>query len=326
MNVLVAGCAGFIGANVARLLLEEGHVVYGGDSLTDSASARLQQWRLGTLRGNPNFAFQRLDISDLDSLASMFKGRAKSGPLSAVINLAARAGVRGSVDNPRAYYEANTLGTLNLVEACREYGIPKFVLASTSSVYEAGGTGPIEENAQSSRPLSPYAASKKAAETLLYSYHHLHGIDVTVLRYFTVYGPAGRPDMSILRFVRGITEGEPITVYGEGTQQRDFTYVDDVARGTVAALGLTGYETINLGNHRPVALNRIIELVEEAVGRKAQVQYQGMHPADLMITWANISRARDLLGWAPEVAIEEGIQRTVDWYMEHRDWAKTLQG
>ena len=255
----------------------------------------------------------------------MFSGAIRSSGLSAVINLAARAGVRGSVEAPLAYYEANTLGTLNLLEICREFDIGTFVLASTSSVYGAGITGPIAEDAQSSRPLSPYAASKKAAETLLYAYHHLHGIDASVLRYFTAYGPAGRPDMSIFRFVRGITEGEPITVYGDGTQQRDFTYVSDVARGTVAALDLQGYEAINLGNDRPVALNQVIRLIEEAVGREARIQYQAMHPADPMVTWADISRARSLLGWTPAVVIEEGIRRAVDWYSEHREWARTLE-
>ena len=182
----------------------------------------------------------------------------------------------------------------------------------------------MSEDADSSRPLSPYAASKKAAETLLHSYHHLHGIDAVALRYFTVYGPAGRPDMSVFKFIRSIAEDEPITVYGDGAQQRDFTYVDDVARGTVAALGVTGYETINLGYGSPVVLNDVIGLIEEAVGKPAIIEYQERHPADPLMTWADTSRARQVLGWTPTVGIEEGILRTVEWYMANRDRARLL--
>lgn len=297
----------------------------GVDNLTDAYSVGLKRWRLSALSACPGFSFQRLDLSDMALLRSMFRDKAGGCGISAIVNLGAWAGVRASVANPRVYYEANTLGTLNLLELCREFGVGKFILASTSSVYGAGMTGPITEDAPSSRPLSPYAASKKAAETLLYSYHYLHGIDAVVLRYFTVYGPAGRPDMSIFRFIRGIVEGEPITVYGDGSQQRDFTFVSDVAQGTVAALALQGYETINLGNDRPVVLNRIIHLIERAVGQVARIEYQERHPADPMITWADISRARSLLQWTPAVGIEEGISRTVGWYMEHRGWARTLR-
>ena len=213
---------------------------------------------------------------------------------------------------------------LSLLELCREWEINRFILASTSSIYGSEITGPITEDAESSLPLSPYAASKKAAETLLYSYHHLYGITAEVLRFFTVYGPAGRPDMSIFRFIRGITEGEPITVYGDGTQKRDFTYVSDVARGVVGALSLSGHHTVNLGNDRPVDLNQIIRMIEQAVGRKALISHQEMHPADPLVRWADISRAKSLLGWSPSVDIEEGIRRTVDWYMENRDWARSL--
>ena len=245
-------------------------------------------------------------------------------PISAIINLAARAGVRGSVAEPRSYLEANTLGCLNLLELSKEMGIGKFILASTSSVYGAEVEGPVREDAQSSRPLSPYAASKKAAEALLYSYHHLYGMDAAVLRYFTVYGPAGRPDMSIFRFIRGIAEGEAITVYGDGTQQRDFTYVTDVARGTVAALDLKGYETMNLGNENPVSVNEMVATIGRLVGRDAQINYEERHPSDPLLTWADIGRAKSLLNWTPEVDLEEGIRRTVEWYMENREWARSL--
>ena len=325
MNILVTGCAGFIGSNVARLLLELGYSVQGVDNLCDPYVAQLKEWRLNALAGNSRFTFHRLDVADHLGLHPTFRGGNPGGPVFAVIQLAARAGVRGSVENPRPYYETNVLGTLNLLELCRKFSVSRFILASTSSVYGSQMTGPVAEDAPCDRPLSPYAASKTAAETLLHSYHHIHGINATVFRYFTVYGPAGRPDMSIFRFVRAIAEGEPITVNGDGTQQRDFTYVDDVARGTAAALTLQGYETINLGNDRPVVLNDVIRMIEDAVGRHPQIQYQQMHPADPLITWADIGRARKLLGWTPVVGIEEGIRRTVAWYMEDREWARSLK-
>ena len=324
MNILVTGCAGFIGSKVSSLLLDQGHVVAGVDNLAHPANIRLMEWRLSTLNQRPGFAFHRLDISNTDSLRALFRGNEQSGPVSVVISLGALAGVRSSVENPRACFEVNVLGTLNLLELCRKFGVGKFILASTSSVYGAEIDGPVSEDAVSDRALSPYAASKKAAETLLYSYHHLHGIDAVVLRYFTVYGPAGRPDMSIFKFIRAVAESEPITVYGDGTQQRDFTYVDDVAHGTAAALAISGYETINLGNGNPVAVNDIVRMIENGIGRPAQIQHEERHPADPMMTWADISRAKSLLGWTPAVGIEEGIRRTVEWYMEHRDWASKL--
>ncbi len=321
---MLTGCAGFIGSNVARLLLESGHAVLGVDSLRDRTNQRLQEWRLAILEAHPRFAFRHVDVSQRDALKDALKDGETGHPVSAVIHLAARAGVRASVDDPWSYYQANVLGTLNILEACREYGVGKFLLASTSSVYGPGPGGPVAEDAQSSRPLSPYAASKKAAEALLYSYHHLHGIDAVVLRYFTVYGPAGRPDMSVFRFIRDISEGNPIAIYGDGTQQRDYTYVSDVARGTMQALRLQGYETINLGHNRPVAVNDVVRLIEEAVGRSAIVRYEERHPADVATTWADNSRAQELLGWLPCVTIEEGIRRTVEWYIEQQEWARDL--
>ena len=324
MRILLTGCAGFIGARVASLLLDRGHEVAGIDGPHSSRASRLQEWRLGNLAGRSGFIFYSVDIRDVNALRGVLTGRGESGQVSAVINLAALAGVRRSVEDPRAYYEVNVLGALNLLELCREFGVGRFILASTSSVYGAEIDGPISEDAESSRPLSPYAASKKAAETLLYSYHHLHGIDAVALRYFTVYGPAGRPDMSVFRFIRAIAEDEPITVYGDGTQQRDFTYVDDIANGTVAALGVTGYETINFGYGSPVVLNDVIGRIEEAVGKTAIIEYQERHPADPLMTWADISRARQVLGWTPTVGIGEGILRTVEWYTANREWARLL--
>lgn len=324
MTVLVTGCAGFIGSKVASLLLESRHVLHGVDILGNSPYLRLQQWRLNLLLGHSGFSFHTVDISDIRELRTVFDKCSRAGPLSAVVNLAALAGVRGSVDNPRAYYDANVLGVLNLLELCREFGVGRLVLASTSSVYGAEINGPVSEDADSSRPLSPYAASKKAAEMLLHSYYHLDGIDAVALRYFTVYGPGGRPDMSVFRFIRAIAEGEPITVFGDGTQQRDFTYVDDIARGTVAALDTSGFETINLGHGSPVMLNDVIGMIEKAVGKPARIEYQERHPADPLMTWADVSKARSALGWVPSVGIEEGIRRTVDWYLTNREWARKL--
>jgi nucleoside-diphosphate-sugar epimerase len=331
---LVAGCAGFIASRVTEMLLEQGHVVVGVDNLNDAYDPRLKQWRLSRLHGDAGFGFVHLDITDRNALEGLFRGDAdktrghpssslcppdvEERPYSAVINLAARAGVRASVKNPWVYYQTNCDGTLNLLELCRRYGVKKFLLASTSSLYGAHNPVPFREDADTNRPLSPYAASKKAAETLAYTYHYLHGIDVSVVRYFTVYGPAGRPDMSIFRFVRWIAEGEPLVLFGDGTQERDFTYVDDIARGTVAALKPCGYEVINLGGDRPVRISAIIDQIAALVGRPPRIERRPAHPADVPATWADVGKARRLLGWSPQVPIEEGLRRCVAWYQENR--------
>jgi nucleoside-diphosphate-sugar epimerase len=251
MDILLTGAAGFIASKVAELLLDEGHAVTGVDNLNDAYDVRLKEWRLARLQDRPGFRFQRLDVTDRQALRPCFQETA----FDAVVNLAARAGVRPSVQNPWIYFEANMTGTLNLLEMCREFAVHKFVLASTSSLYGGSNALPFREDADTDRPLSPYAASKKAAEALCYTYHALHSLDVTVFRYFTVYGPAGRPDMSPFRFVQWIYEGRPVTVYGDGRQSRDFTYVDDIARGTVAGVRPLGYEVINLGSDQPVVPN-----------------------------------------------------------------------
>ena len=325
MSVLVTGCAGFIGSNVCRLLLRQGETVVGLDNLNDAYDVRVKHWRLDQLKSGPSFRFHTIDLSDQVALRPLFAGAKDAAPITSVVNLGARAGVRYSVETPWVYYEANAVGTLNLLELCREFEVQKFVLASTSSVYGADTPRPFREDSDTSRPLSPYAASKKAAETLVYTYHHLYGLDATVLRYFTVYGPAGRPDMSIFIFIRAIAEGEPITVFGDGRQERDFTYVDDIARGTVAALRPLGYEIINLGSDRPVVLWDVIKMIEDALGKKAPIEHAPMHAADVRATWADVRRAETLLGWRPQVSIEEGIRRTVQWYNENREWAKDIR-
>lgn len=318
MQVLVTGCAGFIGARVCEMLVDAGHSVVGIDSLNDAYDVRLKQWRLARLLGRSGFEFQPLDIADRSTLE---RATFASSAFGAVINLAARAGVRYSVENPWVYFETNATGTLNLLEYCRARGIGKFVLASSSSLYGENNRVPFREDAPTDQPLSPYAASKKAAEALCYAYHHLHGLDVTVFRYFTVYGPAGRPDMMPFRLVQWISEGRPVTVYGDGSQSRDFTYVDDIARGTIAGLRPLGYEVINLGSDAPVKLADLIVLVEELVGRRAHLEHRPRHPADVAATWADIGKAVRLLDWRPSTSFRDGVAALVDWYRRERSWA-----
>ncbi len=226
--------------------------------------------------------------------------------------------------NPWIYAETNVTGALNLLDLCRDLAIPKFVLASTSSLYGMHNERPFAEEADTSRPLSPYAASKGGAEMLAHSYHHLHQLDVTVLRFFTVYGPAGRPDMSIFRFIQWIAEGRPLRLYGDGSQQRDYTFVEDIARGSVAALKPTGFEVINLGGDKPVSILEVIEQIEGLIGQKAKIERMAPAPGDVPATWADISKARRLLNWEPQVSLAEGLQRSVDWYQQERDWASQV--
>jgi nucleoside-diphosphate-sugar epimerase len=330
---LATGCAGFIGSRVASMLLDAGHEVVGVDQMNDAYDVRLKEHRLAQLMGREGFTFEKLDVGDREAVQRRFAEDAKNAggpnsndgpPYAAVVNLAARAGVRPSVENPWVYLETNAAGTLNLLEACRVHHVPKFVLSSTSSLYGACNPIPYREDADVTRPLSPYAASKSAAETMCHVYHHLHQLDVTVLRYFTVYGPAGRPDMSVLRFVRRIAEGEPILVFGDGEQQRDFTYVDDIAKGTIAAIRPLGYETINLGGDRPVKLSTVIEQISKLVDRPVKIERRAAHPADVPATWANVERAGRLLDWSPRIALEEGLRRTVEWYRANREFVLQL--
>ena len=324
---LATGASGFIASKVCELLLGEGHQVVGLDNLNDAYDVRLKEWRLKQLQVHPGFEFHRLDITHRAGLKALFVTHAVhpgEPPWPAVLHLAARAGVRQSVENPWAYYETNVTGTLNLLELCREFGVKKFVLASTSSAYGENTPVPFREDAPTDHPLSPYAASKKAAEVLCSTYHFLYGIDVSVLRYFTVYGPAGRPDMSLFRFVQWIAEGKPLQVFGDGSQSRDFTFVEDVARGTVAALKPLSYEIINLGSDQPVVLLEAIRKVEDLLEAKARIDYQPRHQADVAKTWASIEKAERLLGWRPQVSFSEGLSRLVEWYMSNRNWASQI--
>ena len=321
MKYLVTGCAGFIGWKVTEFLLEAGHTIVGIDTLNAAYDTRVKQWRLEQLEGTPNFHFHRSDICDRASLRTIF-----NTPYDAVINLAARAGVRQSVENPWVYMDTNITGTLNLLELCREFEVQKFVLASTSSLYGENNPLPFSEAANTDGPLSPYAASKKGAESLCHSYHHLYGIDVTIFRFFTVYGPAGRPDMSAFRFVQWISEGKPVIVYGDGKQSsRDYTYLEDIARGVIAGLKPLEYEVINLGSDSPIVLIDTIRLIEELVGRKAELSHHPFHPADVRATWADIRKAEKLLGWRPQVSFREGITALVAWYQANREWAQHIE-
>ncbi len=317
----VTGAAGFIASRVSEQLLEDGHIVIGIDNMNDAYDVRLKQWRLERLQKNPAFIFYPDTICDrkvLDHLAD------NHGPFDAIVNLAARAGVRQSVEDPWAFVDSNTTGTLNLLELCRRGASKKFLLASTSSIYGANAPLPTTEEADSSHPLQPYAASKKAAEVMAYSYHYLYGVDVSVVRYFTVYGPAGRPDLAMFRFVQWVAEGRTVRVNGDGNQTRGFTYIDDIARGTIQALKPLGYEIINLGGHQTISINDLITMVEELVGKEAKVEHLERHPADMQANWANVEKARRLLGWEPQVTLEKGVPRLVDWYFQERSWVSQI--
>lgn len=327
MKILLTGAAGFIAARTAEMLLEKGHTIVGVDNLNDYYDVRLKKFRLKNLRdpqrarhSSGKFIFHKIDIEDGGAIHQLFK----KYQFDAAINLAARAGVRYSILNPYVYSMTNIHAALNLLEACKQYHVKKYILASSSSLY-AGQKMPFVETLPVSEPISPYAATKKAAEVMAYTYHYLYGIDISVLRYFTVYGPAGRPDMSPFRFVRGIVEGEPIELFGDGTQARDFVYVDDVARGTVKALKKVGFEIINLGGgSRPFMLNTMIKLIEKHTGRKAIIKRKPFHQADIKTTWADIAKAKAILKWEPNVLFEDGINKTVDWYYANRRWAKDV--
>ena len=318
-NYLVTGAAGFIGARTSEMLIEDGHTVIGVDNLNDAYDPRMKEYRLQRLQAMPRFEFVQDDISDRNILDRQSK--IVNRKFDAVINLAARAGVRFSVENPWVFLETNVIGTLNMLELCRQGGIKKFIFASTSSIYGANPPYPTPESASSSEPLQPYAASKKGAEALCHSYHHLYDIDVSVVRYFTVYGPAGRPDLALFRFVQWISEGRPVRVNGNGEQSRGFTYVDDIARGTILALKPLGYEIINIGGHEVITINDSIKLIEELSGRQANVQYGPPNLADMFTNWADVSKAKQMLGWEPRTGMREGVKRLIDWYIAERSWA-----
>ena len=241
-----------------------------------------------------------------------------------MINLAARAGVRASLKDPLGYLATNTQGTLNWLEFCKNNNIKKFVLASTSSIYGEEAPLPTPETADSSKPLQPYSASKKGAEVMAHAYHYLYGLDVSVVRFFTVFGPAGRPNMSIFRFIKWIHEEMPLQLFGDGSQTRGFTYVDDIATGVLLALNEVGYEIFNLGGHQNISISGLIEMIEEIVGKKALINELPAVTADMSASLADVTKAREQLGWEPKVSLQEGVQKAADWYFDHYEWAKDL--
>ncbi len=320
-RILLAGSAGFIGAKTAEILLSEGHTVVGIDSMNNYYDTTLKRYRLNILKKYKKFQFHRIDIENRKALAELFRSKG----YDAVVNLAARAGVRYSLVDPHIYFSTNMMGTLNLLDLCKINSVKKFVLASTSSLY-AGQKMPFQEDLPVNTPISPYAASKKAAEMACFTYHFHYGIDISVLRYFTVYGPAGRPDMSVFRFIKWIDEGVPMDVYGDGLQARDFTYVDDIALGTIKSLKRVGYEVINLGGGaKPYSLNYMIGVIEKALGKKSRRREFAFPKADIKSTWADISKAQELLGWEPQIDLHEGINRTVEWYRQNISWLKNIK-
>ena len=318
-NYIVTGSNGFIASHTCESLLLDGHKITGIDNMNDAYDVRIKEHRLKKLKQHPNFIYSNIDITDLSALTSIITER-----YDAIINLGARAGVRASADNPFIYYETNVTGTLNLLEISKKFEIRKFVLASTSSVYGSVNSIPYSEDDLTDFPLSQYAASKKAAETLTHTYHNLYGLDVTILRYFTVYGPAGRPDMSVMRFIKWIIEEEDIHLFGDGKQSRDFTYVGDVARGTIAGIKKLGYEIINLGSDHPVSLLEVISIIEKITGKKAMIKNLPENPLDIKATWADINKAKTILGWKPAIDIENGLNECINWYVKNRDWAKNI--
>lgn len=303
------------------MLLAAGNTVVGVDNLNDYYDVRLKQHRLDRLKATSGFEFHAIDIEDRPALEKLFAAHR----FDAVVNLAARAGVRASIVSPEVYLTTNTLGTLNLLQLMTAHRVRRFVMASTSSLY-AGAAMPFVETADVTRPISPYAATKLAAEALAQTWHHLHGINVAILRYFTVYGPCGRPDMSPFRFIEWIRRGDPIQRFGDGSQTRDFTYIDDIARGTIAALGVEGCEVFNLGGgNQPVSIRTMIAAIEDAVGRKARIETLPANKADMQDTSADITKAERLLGWRPETPPAEGFRRSVAWHLANAGWLDEIE-
>lgn len=303
------------------MALDAGHGVVGVDNLNDYYDVRVKEHRLAPLIDNDAFRFYQTDIEDGDALDKIFSDH----PFDAVVNLAARAGVRASIEDPHIYMRTNTVATLNLLERMVRHEVPKLVIASTSSLY-AGQAMPFTEDANVTRPISPYAATKLAAESLCHVWHQLHSIDISVVRYFTVYGPAGRPDMAPFRFSEWIRRGQPITLYGDGSATRDFTFIDDIASGTLAALKPLGYEVINLGGgNNPVSVKAMIVALEEHLGKKAIIDQQPPFAADMQDTSAEIGKARKLLEWTSSIPPEEGFRLTADWHAENAEWLENLR-
>ena len=330
MKILVTGAAGFIGMHVAQLLAERGDEVVGIDNLNDYYPPSLKAARLENLARFPNFRFTRLDIADHAATSALFA----EGKFARVIHLAAQAGVRYSLTNPQAYVQSNLVGFGNILEGCRRTSVEHLVYASSSSVYGANTRLPFSVHDEVNHPVSLYAATKKSNELMAHSYSHLFGLPTTGLRFFTVYGPWGRPDMSPWLFTRAILEGRPIDVYNHGKMQRDFTFIDDIAEGTLRAMDHVAtpnpqfdsqmpdpgsshapYRVYNIGNHQPIELMTFIKAIEEALGREAIKNYLPMQPGDVLATYADIDDLRHNIGFEPNTSLKDGIKQWADWYI-----------
>jgi UDP-glucuronate 4-epimerase len=327
-NILVTGAAGFVGFFLSQRLLRDGYQVYGIDNLNDYYAVQLKHDRLVQLTSQANFTFQQLDLSDREGMAALFQNQ----NFTHVVHLAAQAGVRYSLENPYAYADGNLSGFLNILEGCRHTNILKHLIyASSSSVYGANTKVPFATTDSVDHPVSLYAATKKANELMAHAYSHLYGFPVTGLRFFTVYGPWGRPDMAYFKFVDAIAHNRPIEVYNYGKMQRDFTYIDDVVEGIVRLLDhlpspvadTTGinpkarYKVYNLGNHSPVELLRFIEVIETTMGKSAEKIMKPMQPGDVPATYADVDDLMEAVGFQPSTPIEVGIQKFVDWYRSY---------
>jgi UDP-glucuronate 4-epimerase len=331
-RILVTGAAGFIGFHLSRLLLEQGHEVIGLDNLNDYYDVTLKEARLGLLEPLPGFRFLRASLEDRPAMEELFG----SERFDLVVNLAAQAGVRYSITNPHVYISSNVAGFLNVLEGCRHTGVKHLVFASSSSVYGANTRVPFSEHHTVDHPVSLYAATKKSNEMMAHTYAHLFGLPTTGLRFFTVYGPWGRPDMAYFSFTRNILEGRPIDVYNHGLMQRDFTYIDDIVQGIARVLerppqaapdwnavepdpasSSAPYRIYNIGNNRPVELGRFIETLEQLLGKKAGKNMLPMQPGDVPLTCANIDDLARDAGFRPGTPIETGLRRFVEWYREY---------
>lgn len=314
-TILVTGVAGFIGSHTAKRLLQEGNRVIGLDEINDYYSPKWKYENLSELEKNSNFTFKKADIRDLNALENIFA----KFKFDAIIHLAARAGVRPSIEQPLLYEEVNIKGTLHLLEIARQKQIKQFVFASSSSVYGNQSQAPFKETDSVNAPISPYAATKKAGEMLCYTYSHLYDINCICLRFFTVYGPNGRPDMAPYIFTKAILEGQKIKKFGNGESKRDYTYIDDIVSGVVASVKLNRkFEAINLGNSRPVSLNEFISTLEQITGKQMQIEELPIQAGDVEQTFADISKAQNLLGYQPETSFADGLNLFVKWYQANR--------
>ncbi len=320
-TILVTGAAGFIGMHVTNVLLATNHAVIGFDSLNEYYDSRLKLHRLEQLSKHASFRFVKGDVQDAQAVDRVLN----NAHIDGIIHLAAMAGIRYSQERPEEYVATNVGGTSNLLQIAQKHGIARFVFASSSSVY-SGCPVPFREESVTDAPISTYGATKKSAELIAYTYHALYGMHVVVLRYFTVFGPQGRPDMSYFKFIRSIDEGTPVGINGDGLQTRDFTYVGDAASATTSALGLDGHHIINIaGGREPVSVNTMVGAISGLVGKKADIRYGPSLNTDLLETRADISKAKKLLGWEPRFDFEQGIRATVAWHLANRELIRGLR-